>query len=225
MLPSASLLEIRGLCRSGKDGNGRLLDDVSLEIRESERVAIAGPSGAGKTVLLRSMVFLDPIDRGEIRWRGFRLQHSQVPGFRREAMYLHQRPSLGEETVEATMRQPFSFEVHRDRRFDRGRILAWLGQLGRDETFMEKELRDLSGGEIQIAALVRALQLAPTLLLLDEPTASLDGATAAAVENLLNGWVSESPGRAMVWVGHDATQARRMTDRSIVLRDGKVVGA
>lgn len=224
MLPSASLLEIRGLCRSGKDGNDRLLDDVSLEIRESERVAIAGPSGAGKTVLLRSMVLLDPIDRGEIRWRGFRLLHSQVPQFRREAMYLHQRPSLGEETVEAAMRQPFSFEVYRGRRFDRGRILAWLAQLGRDEKFMEKESRDLSGGETQIAALVRALQLDPTLLLLDEPTAALDGATAATVEDLLNGWVSESPGRAMVWVGHDATQARRMTDRSVVLRDGRVVG-
>ena len=67
------------------------------------------------------------------------------------------------------------------------------------------------------------MQLDPAVLLLDEPTASLDPATARAVEGLLDDWLAAEPdGRALVWVSHDADQARRMTGRRVYLRAGRL---
>ncbi|NUQ60900.1 MAG: ATP-binding cassette domain-containing protein [Pirellulales bacterium] len=225
MTPSAvPLLELVHLSRRRTDADGWLLEDISLKLHPGERLAIVGPSGAGKTLLLRAMVLLDRIDRGEVRWEGSRLSHNEVPKFRRHAIYLHQRPSLREATVEAAIRQPFPLKAYRGREFDRGRVAQLLAGLGRDGTFLEKKSRDLSGGEMQIAALVRAVQLDPTVLLLDEPTAALDAATAAAAEQLLNSWASEVPGRAIVWVSHDAAQSRRMATRTVSMFAGRLVG-
>jgi putative ABC transport system ATP-binding protein len=199
------------------------LDGVSLKVYPDQRLAIVGPSGSGKTLLLRAMVLLDPLQSGEIRWQGRLVSHSDVPGFRRQAIYLHQRPSLREPTVEASLRQPFSLRANRARQFDRERLVGLLAELGRDASFLDKRSRDLSGGEMQIVALVRALQLEPTLLLLDEPTAALDARTAEAAERLLHGWIEKVPGRAMVWVSHDPAQSDRMAQTTVQMMGGRIV--
>jgi putative ABC transport system ATP-binding protein len=129
---------------------------------------------------------------------------------------------LLEETVEASLCRPFSLRAHRQRRFQQAEVLELLARLGRDAAFLEKRAADLSGGEIQIAALVRALLLQPTVLLLDEPTASLDADTARAVEDLLCGWVAASPERAMVWVSHNAQQTSRIANRTASLEGGRL---
>ena len=85
-----------------------------------------------------------------------------------------------------------------------------LTHLGRDESFLDKPVGELSGGESQLVALLRAVQLDPKVLLLDEPTASLDAEATAAVETLVADWQAESAGaRAVVWVSHDTGQAER----------------
>ena len=77
---------------------------------------------------------------------------------------------------------------------------------------------------MQLTALVRALQLEPRVLLLDEPTAALDPPTSLAVEQLVQEWLGdESSGRALVWVSHDAQQARRMSRETITLENGTIV--
>lgn len=216
-------IEAVGLGRRDRKSGQWLIRGVSVAVGPGERLGVLGPSGAGKTVLLRALALLDPIDEGSVRWRGGDVRGEAVPGYRGRVIYVHQRPALLEGTVEENLRRPYRLAVHSGLRFDRGRVEGLLERLGRDGSFLGKDGRDLSGGEAQLVGLVRALQLDPAVLLLDEPTASLDATTAGAVEGLLDEWLTAGPGgRALVWVSHDADQARRVTGRRVHLRGGRV---
>ena len=209
--------------RDRKSGSGAwLIRDVCVSLGFGERLGVFGPSGAGKTVLLRAIALLDPLDEGSILWDGRVVRGDSVPEYRKRVIYLQQRPALLDGTVEENLRHPFTLRAHRGRAFDPIRAEALLARLGREPGFLAKVSRDLSGGESQLVGLIRALQLDPAVLLLDEPTASLDPAAAGAVEGLLDEWLAAEPdGRALVWASHDADQARRMTDRRIYLRAGR----
>jgi putative ABC transport system ATP-binding protein len=221
-ISSPPLLDARGLGRRHPNGEDWLLRDVSLTICPGERLAITGPSAAGKTLLLRALALLDRLDTGEVLWGNKPIAPADVPEFRRQVIYLHQRPALFEGTVEENLRQPFSQRVHRGRRFDRDWLVGRLDSVGRAADFLERFTRDLSGGESQIVALLRALQLTPRILLLDEPTAALDPETAQAAEQLVADWLAEDAGQATVWVSHNVDQARRVANRMLRLVAGKM---
>ena len=95
-----------------------------------------------------------------------------------------------------------------------------LRATGRDDSFLRQRTERLSGGEAQIVAVVRALLVAPSVLLLDEPTASLDSGTARAIEELIRHWVSASPDRAFIWTSHDRAQLERIAGRLVTLGPG-----
>jgi putative ABC transport system ATP-binding protein len=174
-------------------------------------------------LLLRALAILDPLDEGVIQWRGHRVSGNDVPAYRRAVIYLHQRPALFEGSVETNLRYPFSLRVNRSSSFDKDRIPDLLKSIGRAATFLEKSSRDLSGGEAQIVALLRALQFDPSILLLDEPTTSLDPGTTQAIERLLLRWLSEAPAeRAFLWVSHDPDQVRRVADQCLRMQCGKL---
>jgi putative ABC transport system ATP-binding protein len=220
---SNSILNVVNISRRDAKTNGWLLRDVSFAVGFGDRVGVLGPSGAGKTVFLRALALLDPLDAGAIHYQGQAVGGDAVPRYRSQVIYVHQKPALYEGTVEDNLRQPFTLKVHHEHKFDRRQAADLLASLGRDALFLEKSSRDLSGGEAQITALVRAIQLEPTILLLDEPTASLDPATAQAVEAMLDRWMAERAGvRAMVWVGHDRDQTLRVTRRTISLAAGRL---
>jgi putative ABC transport system ATP-binding protein len=204
-------------------GDRVLLNDVSLTIRPGDRVAIVGSTGSGKTLLLRALALLDPVDGEHILWRGQEVRGSAVPKLRRSVTYLHQRPALLEGTVEEILRQPLGFRIHREKSFDRAAIVARLAALGRDDAFLNTQQRDLSGGEAQLVALLRAIQLEPNILLLDEPTAALDAQSTQAVEQLIEMYLQEKPAeRAAVWVTHDRAQSQRVSERRLHMRDGRL---
>jgi putative ABC transport system ATP-binding protein len=216
-------IEVRGIGRRNPKGEGWLIRDVSFAVQPGDRLAVLGPSGAGKTVLLRALAMLDPLDAGAIHWRGHAVPGGAVPSYRKQVIYLHQRPALLDGSVEDNLRHPFTLRSHRGKQFDREKLRALLEHLDRDETFLGKSSRDLSGGETQIVALLRAVQLDPVVLLVDEPTASLDQATARSAEAVLDRWLAAGDGgRALVWVSHDTEQARRVTGRSLYLRAGRL---
>lgn len=222
--PEEVVLEAVEVGRRAPDTDRWLLDRVSLAIYPGEPVALAGPTGSGKTLLLRALAMLDPLEQGEIRWQGHPVEPDAIPDFRRQTIYLHQRASLHADTVEEALLRPLRFKVHRGRSFDRSALVDSLGELGRDESFLQKRTGDLSGGELQIVALLRAIQLEPLILLLDEPTAALDDQASKAVETLVDLWRKQLPSqRAFVWVTHDAGQARRVARRIVRMERGHII--
>ncbi len=222
---SKPLLEAIDLSRHGAAPGQKLLDCVSVTIESGERIALTGPSGAGKTLLLRCLAMLDPIEAGTIRWQGQDVSDAEIPRYRSQVMYLGQRAAMLEGTVEHNLQAPFQLHVYMRQRYQRERAINCLQRLGRDESFLRKRHTQLSGGEAQITALLRAVQLDPQVLLADEPTSAMDPRTAAATEAIMLDWLQEDSARALVWVSHDAAQSERLATRCVALEAGSAVRA
>jgi putative ABC transport system ATP-binding protein len=218
-----AVLVVSEIGRRDPTGPGWLIRDVSFAINCGERLVVAGATGSGKTVLLRALALLDPLSAGWIRWRGEAVCGAAVPGYRSQVIYLPQRPAIFEGSVEQNLENPYTLNAHRARAFNRDRVIEYLERVGRSPAFLAKPGRELSGGEAQIVALLRAVQLDPSVLLLDEPTASLDKAAAGLVESLVDDWFRAGQGtRALVWVSHDPEQLGRVADRYLCMRNGRL---
>lgn len=191
----------------------------ALRIGRGEAIAVTGPTGSGKTLLLRALSLLDASPEYEVRWNGARIGTREVPRFRASVLLLSQRPSVRERTVADALRAPFFLGVHRGaRQYDGSRALELLRELGREEGLLARRCGELSGGELQLVALARALLLEPDVLLLDEPTSALDPRATARVESLLAGWLRSAGGHhAYLWVTHDEEQAARVAGRRLRL--------
>lgn len=219
MTNEAPIVEARGL---GRKAETWLVREIDFAIRAGNRKGIVGASGSGKTVLLRALAALDPVESGQLLFEGNAVPGAGIPGYRARVAYLSQRPVLFEGTVEFNLQKPFELGIHKGRQYDTSRLSGWLGLLGRDQSFLQKQQQTLSGGETQIVALLRAMQLDPLVLLLDEPTAALDSAATTAVEQLINRWMEEATRRAFVWITHSVGQARRMCDTVHRMEAGKL---
>jgi putative ABC transport system ATP-binding protein len=227
MDPGQALLALHHLGRQMADR--WLWRGVTFTLQPGERVGLVAHSGAGKTLLLRSIVGLDPVQEGHITFAGKSPQAWGQPVLRRQMVYLPQRATAFPGTVEENLQRVFQLAVNQpdrtpstypsgDRGYDRDRSLTWLQCLGRGADFLSLQAARLSGGETQILALLRALQLNPLVLLLDEPTASLDAETTNQVEALLADWLQEGD-RACLLTSHDRQQIERFTNRQIFLAE------
>ena len=221
-----SSLVARDLGRRHPDSTKWLYQQIELEVQPGDRLAMVGPTGSGKSLILRALALLDPVDRGEIAWRGQPVRDASVPEFRGQVLYLQQRSPVIEGTVEDNLKIPFSLRLRQDRSFPQDLVDEFLQGLGRDPEFLASRTTTLSGGERQLVAILRALLAAPSILLLDEPSAALDPEATAALETIVATWHSGAPTqRAYVWVSHDPLQARRVADRIVGLENGRMVDA
>jgi putative ABC transport system ATP-binding protein len=205
------LFELDGVTmeRAGKT----VLRDVTARLPEGAS-CIAGPSGSGKSSLLRLLNRLaDPV-AGTVRYRGADVREHDVLELRREVCLVPQLPALLEGTVEDNIR--FAADLaHREPEVHRLLDLAGL-----DGSFAERDAAKLSVGEQQRAMLARALALEPRVLLLDEPTSALDEDKRGAVEATLLD-LRERLGISTVLVTHDLDQARRMAEWVVRIEDGR----
>lgn len=223
MILRDSLLSAKNLGRRYPGGDRWLFQDFDLDLESGDRLALVGPTGSGKSLILRALALLDPVDSGEVLWRGNPIADTEVPSYRSQVTYLQQRSPLVPGTVEENLRIPFDLQVRSKFPFPRDEALHLLEAFGAGEEFLAKKDANLSGGERQIVGLLRAFLAQPTVLLLDEPTASLDRDSAANVEDLVLAWQAESSGsRTFLWVSHDPEQVVRVAAQTLKLARGRL---
>ncbi len=191
-----------------------MLDDVTVAIA-SGATALLGPSGSGKSSLLRLLNRLSEPDSGAIRFEGADVRSLDVLDLRRRAVLVPQLPAPLPGTVADNVQYGPSLC---DRNAD---THSCLGRAGLDGTYADREAADLSVGEQQRVMLARALALDPDVLLLDEPTSALDENARDGVERTLAELANA--GVAMVLVTHDRGQAERIASEVVELHEGRVV--
>lgn len=219
-----TLVSLQGLTRRDRASGRVILDHAELTIDRGDRIGLVGPSGSGKSSLLRAIAMLDRCDAGSLRFRDEKVSHDAVPAYRRQVIYLPQRPALLAGTVRENLQLPFQLQTSHQS-YDESLVLELLRKLEKPAEFLDQSVDSISGGEQQIAALIRAMILHPTVLLLDEPTASLDPASARRLEEVILSWQAAPDdavdgGKAFVWTSHNAEQIARVTTRVLEIDRG-----
>ncbi|MCS3677158.1 putative ABC transport system ATP-binding protein [Salinibacter ruber] len=192
-----------------------LVADVSIEVRAEEVFVVFGPSGSGKSSLLRLLNRLDEPTGGTVYLDGTDYRTIDPRTLRRRVGWVPQRPTL----IEGTVAENVAWgPTLRDEPVDEARLHELLDRLGLSG-FADRDADRLSGGEAQRVAIARTLFNDPDVVLLDEPASSLDAAAADRVESLLAD-VMAAYALTAVLVTHDADRARRLGHRGVRLRDG-----
>ena len=155
-------------------GGQTVLDEFSLSLKTGEKALLTGPSGCGKSTVLRCLLgFVAPAS-GSVHIQGETLNAHSVWTLRRHLAYVGQEPDLGAGTVNSILERPFHFHANAPLRENLKRVPDLCEQFGLARSLLKKEPGDLSGGEKQRIALISALLLDRTIVLLDEVTSALD---------------------------------------------------
>lgn len=195
----------------------RLVDDISLQVRRGEIIAIVGSSGAGKSSFLRLLNRLDEPTSGRVLLEGQDYRTFPSQELRRRVGMLMQSPFLFAGTVADNIR----FGPHqRGEQVSLEAIETLLSQV-RLSGYAEKNVQTLSGGEAQRVSLVRALVNRPQVMLFDEPTSALDSNSEREVESLITSLVFQH-GITCLIITHDTTQAARISHRIMVIEHGRL---
>jgi len=190
----------------------RLIDGIDLRLRPGPVTVVMGPNGAGKSLLLRLLHGLIQPTSGDITWGGQALDDD----IRRRQAMVFQRPILLRRSVAANI----DFVLGLRGKATAGRRADILELVGLSDR-ARQPARLLSGGEQQRLALARALALAPDVLFLDEPTASLDPASVQWIEEIVR--TAQDRGTKIIFVTHDIGQARRLGDEIVFVHRGRVL--
>ncbi|KAJ2400931.1 hypothetical protein GGI23_001727 [Coemansia sp. RSA 2559] len=213
---STPLLQVKELTKR-RDGptneSDYLFYDISFTLHSGEVLAVRGPSGVGKTTILRCIAQLTTYEAGLCTLqmdKGLKTpQELGIPQWRAEVMYVPQRPAqmAGTPLDFVYMVNAFRVQAKRDH-YDPVEIAEdW----GIAPELWEKKWPELSGGEQQRIALAVALSCDPQVLLLDEPTSALDPESTRMVEGTLTS-------RTCIWITHDDSQAKRIASRVLELQ-------
>ncbi len=195
-----------------------VLREVSFRVGDGEKIVLKGPSGSGKSSLLKAILGLVPLASGRILFEGAVVDEGNVTSLRRRVAYVAQEPVLGGDTGREALLLPFTFRSRKGNPPGEAVIRMVLERLGLSEDLLRQPVNSLSGGEKQRIALARALLLGVKLFLLDEITSALDPASQRKIVQALEGEEV-----SVLAVSHSHLFEGRF-DRVLVARDGRVYG-
>ncbi len=209
------LLEFRNVSYAN-DGQS-ILNNLTISVESCDFISVTGPSGSGKSTFLKLCSHLvSPVD-GDIIFRGKSINEYNPAEFRKQIVYCSQTPFLFGETVQDNMDFPF---ILRNVKPDQSRIKDLFSLFQMEDGYLKKEVRNLSGGEKQRLALIRALIFEPEILLLDEVTSALDADNAQVTEAIIS--KMNKKGISVLWVTHSPEQLKEYANRLLTLKAGKV---
>ncbi|MFC2073704.1 ABC transporter ATP-binding protein [Campylobacterota bacterium] len=201
-------------------------DNISFDVKEGEIFGLLGPSGHGKSTMLRELVLLQKPDRGVIKVLGkelWRLGEKEVFDLRKQWGIVFQESALFssltvEENISVVLKEYTDLSASLIRRI----AATKLEMVGLNQIDGYKYPAELSGGMKKKAALARALAMDPKLLFLDEPTSSLDPVSAAEFDNLILS-LKELLGLTIVMVTHDLESIHKTLDKMVFFTDKKII--
>lgn len=227
----APLLQAKNLVRHFPLGRGRVIhavNDVSLDVRPGETLALVGESGCGKSTLGRIMVGLDKPDRGQILLEGedlTTLSAKELRARRARMQMIFQDPVTSLDprwTIEAILREPLDNFRIGTREERRDKVADLLTRVGLRPDHAKRYPHELSGGQRQRIGIARALALSPKIIVADEPVSALDVSVRAQVVNLMCD-LREEMGLGLLFISHDIGIVAHISDRIAVMYLGNIV--
>lgn len=218
------MIELRGVHKAF--GSHVVLDGVDFEVRSGETVALLGPSGTGKSVLLKHIVGLLRPDSGDVLVDGLSVPHlsrDSITRLRQRIGYAFQMGALFDSmSVYENIRLGITDEkLYRDRSYCEHRVIACLRLVNLSPDVARKMPGELSGGMKKRVGIARAIAGQPRYLLYDEPTSGLDPVNADAMDTLIEQLQDELRVTSVV-VSHDVRGSFRVADRIALLHHGKI---
>ena len=204
--------------RSRRDSAPSILDDVSFTVERGRALTLVGPSGSGKSSLLRCLNRLVEPTSGTVRFDGRDIRSFDPRALRRRVALVMQTPVLFEGTVRENLRVRPA-DVAGD--FSEDRLSAMLAEVGLEPDLLDRDAATLSGGEKQRVTMARALLRDPQALLLDEPTSALDPPNALLVVETVSR-LRTTRGLSIVAVTHQPELVRRLGGGLLYLVKGRV---
>lgn len=220
------MLEMRDVCKSYSGKNRvEVLDHVSLGLKAGRTLGLMGQSGSGKSTIARILLLQETADAGAVYFHGKRAEpknRRMMKDFRKRVQYISQHPEsfldpnwkIGKSVLEGAA-------VYGEKKEAQERLGTLLEQVKLNRAVLDRYPHQVSGGEIQRAALCRALLLRPEALILDEATSMLDVSVQAQILNILKE-IQEKEGLAYLLISHDKEVVSWFTDDIVELKGGRL---
>ena len=217
------MINVKNISKSYKDAI--VLNNVSLEINKGDFTAVMGPSGSGKSTLLYSISSMDNPDEGEVIFEGidvYKLSESELSKFRLNKMgFVFQNSQMLKNlSIFDNIILPGMVAKRESIEVVRARATELMSKMG-IEDIKDRDIREVSGGQLQRAAICRAMINSPEILFMDEPTGALNSEAASQVMEILKKLNQE--GISIMLVTHDSKMAS-MAKKVIYIKDGKLAG-
>ena len=206
----------------------KAVDDVSFSVFEGETLGLVGESGCGKSTLGRTILQLEKVTSGSIKYRGrelTKLSKGEIRNLRKEIQIIFQDPysSLNPRLmIGQALMEPM--EVHglaKTKKERKERVLSLLQKVGLDESYFYRYPHELSGGQRQRVGIARTIAVEPKLVICDESVSALDISVQAQVLNLLNE-LKDDFGFTYIFISHDLAVVKYMSDQLLVMNKGRI---